>query len=1060
MYFYSAVFSISIILVMWILLIIHILGNLGSLLQGSLLYHPSSSCYHRPAFEAINLADADFAADPQTSTPRYSNVFSSVTESPSGLPTDDGNCYLSHSESIDRGNEIRVRNGTGMNVDWPQNLASAFHDHNKIEVNVSRQSNILPTQNANYSGEIHVLSNMDHTDFQWQQDAIHNRSDTLTTNKLNVSGVFSSLNEYLNAGKIEVKFSDVDIINNQTSWNQARHRVAETEENGNYAISRTDTLSVVGTKGNHEHSSSVLHPSADAETNMQVKTLCGQNVTSDFQENNHNQECGLTNDQWKSTIDVCKTIECSTQSSVADLIPVAYPRSIQEEANISRQFVVGGLASSDETPDLLDTAIDSNKCGSFSTSSFQDPSRAQFLSVVTSGSDLHNISKDEQSKLTLLPDVATSGRNILETSSIVVSASSDLVSSHGFRITGSGERSDFNNTSLDLVSHKIEANENLVTSPSLDSNENISSDEVLISDAFRSSVSSASNVGDSKDMNVGISQGLKNEDLVSTDSVTTQFKNASIPNLIESKSSLSSDILLCEGNSGVKGSEYRDDVPRKCIPVGFSAVETLSDAELHQYLQELEDNDESESDQNDRMESETKPGMGLSSECQDLSVPKSEIDNNEELLVKNYKAERKGDGNSNSLKSSTEIIRAKNETDVEGELSVKIYSISGSKMSDSSISDECSVPLQRVNSANCSLDEQSTDSAIETPSSLVNRHTASTIPIVPGFTSANEPRTVPIQSVISGTVKVDTAPEPVIATNVPPKEYHVLSDSNSQSVLNMPNSTAVTSTTSSVITSVVSIACQQITENSNQDGPGNDGHVTNGSELSGRVDDISEDIEIKLEIETPDLIATEIQSPNSQDYILDAERTENGLLPLNDSSSPQSNLSREQETDYDLAENGPCTPEIILAPNEMNSYEKTPNELVQVSKNGLPESSVVDSISEKRLSRMHSDKMDGSRVIAMGVSEIGCSEVQSCLVRMPRDGTTINVLGEEERPSRPKYLFLPSKITVENEQEDSENSEESPPVSGAVGKFDSESFVLYYIIQRKKFMFLVCYSNY
>jgi hypothetical protein len=895
---------------------------------------------------------------------------------------------------------------------------------------------------------------MDHTDSQWQQDAIHNRSDTLKANTLNVSGLFSSINEYLNAGKIEVKFDDVDIINNQTSWNQARHRVAETEENGNYAINHTDTLSVVGTKGNHEHSSSVLCPSADAETNMQVKTLGGHNVTSDFQEKNHNQEFRFTNDQWKSTIDVCKTIECCSQSSVADLIPVAYPRSLQEEANISRQFVVGSHASSDETPDLLDTAIDSNKCGSFSTSSFPDPSRAQFLSVVSGGSDLHNISKDEQSKLTLLPDVTTSGRNILETSSIAVSASSDLVSSHGFRITDIGEQSDFNNTSLDLVSHKIEANENLITSPSLDSNENISSDEVLICDTFRSSVSSASNVGDSKDINVGISQGLKNENLVSTDSVTTQLENASIPKLIESKSSLSSDILMYEGNSGIKGSEYRDDVPRKCIPVGFSVVETLSDAELHQYLQELEDNDESESDQNDRMESETKPGMGLSSECQDLSVPKSEIDNNEELLVKNFKAERKGDGNSNSMKSSTEIIREKNETYVEEDLSVTVYSTSGPKMTESSISDEYSVPLQHVNSASYSLDEQPVDSAIETSSSFVNRYTAKTMLTVPGFTSTNEPRTVPIQSAISGTVKVDTAPEPVTVTDVPPKESHVLSDSNSQSVLNMPNSAAVTSTTSSFITSVVSIVCQEITQNSNRDGPGNDGHVTNGSELSGRMDGINEDIEIKLEIETPDLIATEIQSPNRQEYILDEERTENGLLPLNDSSSPQNNLSREQETDYDLAENGPCTPEIILSSNEMNYYEKTPNELVQVSKNGLPESSVVDIMSEKGISHMHSDKMDGSRVIAMGVSEIGSSEVQSCLVRMPRDGTTINVLGEEERPSRPKYLFLPSKITVENEQEDSENSEESPPISGAVGKFDPESFVLYYIIQRKKFMFM------
>jgi hypothetical protein len=262
----------------------------------------------------------------------------------------------------------------------------------------------------------------------------------------------------------------------------------------------------------------------------------------------------------------------------------------------------------------------------------------------------------------------------------------------------------------------------------------------------------------------------------------------------------------------------------------------------------------------------------------------------------------------------------------------------------------------------------------------------------------------------------------------------------------MPNATTTTSTTSSVITSVVSIACQKITDSSKQDGPGNNGHLTDDSELSRRVDDVREDIENKLRIETPDLIATEIQSPNSQDYSLDGERIENGLLPLNDSTSTLSKLSTEQETNYDLAENGPYTPEIILSSDETSSFEKAPNELLQVSDNGMTESSIVDSISEKRISHIHSDKMDESRAIAVGVSEIGFSEVQSCLVRMPRDGTTVNVLGEEERPSRPKYLFLPSKITVENEQEDSENSEESPPISEAVGKFVSESFVLYCIM--------------
>jgi hypothetical protein len=997
-------------------------------------------------------------------------VFSSATNSSSGAPIDDGNCYLSHSENINKGNEVRVRNDTGMGVDWPQNLSSAFHNHNRIGVNVSEQSSILPTQNTNYSGEVHVHSNMDHTDFQWQQGAIHNRSDTLTTNKLNVSGVFSSLNEYLNAGNIEAKFGDVNIINNQTSWNPARHRPAETEENGNYAINRADTSSVVGPKGNYEHSSSVLYPSVDTDTNMQVKSLGGQNMTDDFQENNHNKEFRLTNDQWESSIDVCKKNENRTQSSVADLISVAYPRSMQEETNISGHFVVGDHASSDETLDLLDTTIDSNKCGGFSTGNFPDPqinnglhfsiinndtSSAQFLGALTSGSDLQNISKDEQSNLTLLPDVATSGRNVLKTSSIVVSASSDLVTSHSFRMTGSEEQSNFNNISPDLVSHKTEMNKNLVTSPLLDSNEIISSEEVLICDTCRpsASASSANNVEGSKDITVDVSKMHKNQDLVSTESVIGQFHDACVPNLIESKSSLSSNILSCEGNSGVKGSEDADDIPRNYIPVGFNAVETLSDAELHEYLQELED-DESDTGQNDMMESETKPGIGLSSECQDLSVSKCEIDSNKELLVKNYKVEsRKGDGNSKSLRSSTEIIGTKNGTDVRGDLPddfsegkpPKICPTASSKTLKCSISSENSVALQHVSSANYSLDEHSTDNTTETLSSVVDKHTANIVPTVPAFTSVNEPRTVPTQSLISSIVKNDTAPKPVSTTDIPPSKGPVVSDSNSQSVLTVSNATAVTSTASSVITSVVSIACQQIPESCNQDGSGN-GHLINGSELSRRVDDVRVDIENKVEIETPDLMATEIQSPNNQDYILDGERIENVLLPLNDSSSALSNLSTKQKTNYDLVENEPCTPEIMFSSNEASSFEKAPNELVQVSENGIPEPSTVDSISEKSISHKHSDKTDDSRAIAISVSEIGFSEVQSCLVRMPRDGTTINVLGEEERPSRPKYLFLPSKITVENEQEDSENSEESPSSSGAVGKFDSEAFVLYFVI--------------
>ncbi|XP_066996678.2 zinc finger FYVE domain-containing protein 16 [Anabrus simplex] len=43
--------------------------------------------------------------------------------------------------------------------------------------------------------------------------------------------------------------------------------------------------------------------------------------------------------------------------------------------------------------------------------------------------------------------------------------------------------------------------------------------------------------------------------------------------------------------------------------------------------------------------------------------------------------------------------------------------------------------------------------------------------------------------------------------------------------------------------------------------------------------------------------------------------------------------------------------------------------------------------------------------------------VGGCLVQVPRNGSRINVLGEEERPCRPKFLLLPSKIVVENQSE-------------------------------------------
>jgi hypothetical protein len=923
-----------------------------------------------------------------------------------------------------------VRNDTGTDTDWPQNFASVFHNHSRTEVNELEQRNNLPTQDTNYCDEIHVHRKMDHTDFHWQQVAIHNGSDTSTTNKLNVSGVFSSLNEYLNAGKTEAKFGDVNIISNQASWNVTRHCTPETEENGNYAVNHTDASAIVVTKGNYEHGSSVLYPLINTVTEMQVQVSGGQNMSDDFQENSQSDGLRLTSDQWESTVDICRKSESNTQSSFADLIPVTYSGSMQEEANISGLSVIGVHAPSDETPDLLDTAIISNKSDSFNNSKpldFQikdglhfsivnsDTSTSQFSSVVTSRSDLQNsFSKDKQSNLTLLPDVATPGRNALNTSSMVVDASSDFVTSHGSGVLSNVEQSDFNNTSLDLVNQKMEINENLVTSPSLDSSKINSTEESLICDTVKPSVSTANSVEGTENISVDMSQVRRSQDFAFTKSVTNQLHIASLPTSVELESSLYSNISFDEGNSEVKKSGNTGDISRNPVPVGFSAVEVMSDAELHQYLQELEDSDkESEIGQDDMMEYKMKTGISLSSECQDSSVSDSEIDSNKELPVRSYKAEgRKHDENFKSLSSSTEIIGIKTEADIRGDLSddfrggksSRICSDMNTELPEYSTSHESSVHCQYVSCVTYSPDNESKNCTTESLPSVVDKHTK----------NVEEP------------------------------------DSNPQALQTMPNTTPVTSKTFSIITNVVSIDCQKITQSSDQDGPENDKYLTNCSESSKRVEDVIEDIEInKLESEAPNLIATEMKSPDCLERVLDSEKIEHGMLervldsekiehgmlPLkNESSSSLNNSSSDQETNFDSAENCLNTPEIILPSNETKSFEKTPNELVQVIENEMPHPSIVDNIPKKDNSDKKSD--------VMSVSEVGFSEVQSCLVRMPRDGTTINVLGEEERPSRPKYLFLPSKITVENEQEDSENSEESPPITGAVGKLDLESPLL------------------
>jgi len=609
------------------------------------------------------------------------------------------------------------------------------------------------------------------------------------------------------------------------------------------------------------------------------------------------------------------------------------------------------------------------------------------------------------------------------------------------------EQSNFN-TALDLVSHQMEKNE-IITSPLLDSNEIISAEESLVCDAYKSPISSPNNVEDTEDASVDMSQVHRKWDFAFKN-VTSQLHNASFPTTVESKSSMCNNILSYEGNSEVKESGEASDIPRNHVPVGFNAVEVLSDAELHQYLQELEDNDkEFETGQEDVMGGKTKNGISLSSECQESSFSNSEVDSNkEELVAKSYKAEGiKHDGNFESLRSSTEMIGIENETDVTGNLADN-FSEEKSPKSGSSVntemlkcpaSSENTVPLQQVSSVSYSLDNNSTNSTAKALTCVVDNHTENKggIPTVPGFTSVSKPITVS-HSVISNAVKIEIVTEPIAAANIPLSKEFVVSDSDPPAAPPVPNSTAVASKTSSVITNLVSIDCQQITESSDKDGRGNDGYLINGSELHKTVEDITDNTEVnKSETETPDSIANETKPSESQESVFDSEKMDRGMLPQNCESS---SILNNQVTNFDSAEDGLSTPEIILSSNKTSSFGKDPNELVQVLGSDMPQPSIVDSIPEKDISHKHSDnESDNSRAVVMDVSEVGFSEVQSCLVRMPRDGTTINVLGEEERPSRPKYLFLPSKITVENEQEDSENSDESPPVSGAVGKLNLKS---------------------
>ncbi|XP_069694547.1 zinc finger FYVE domain-containing protein 16 isoform X2 [Periplaneta americana] len=669
---------------------------------GTLLHQPASSCYHRPSFEPINLADADFAADPQMTVPQYNNGFTPATNS-------------TPEPSTDESNDMRLRSDS----EWSQLSSCTFHTHSTIEKR---------TQNAHFS-----------TDFVWQPDATHDRSET---SKLNVSGVFSSLNEYLNAGNIEAKLGDVNVINNQTSWT-AIHRLGESEGNGNFASSRNDT------KENTDSSSALYHPvSSSTEVEKENKGS----------KENDTNELGLTSDKWGNTIDICKISTNNTQSSFADLIPVAYSRSLQEEADISGQSV-SEHTSSDETPDLLDTTINSGKLGSLNLNHTNSQIKAMSVNdespttQFSSSSDLDGLTSADQSSMTSLPDVAT------------CSAPSDV----GVTDSESG---------LDLVSHRLDAE---------------------------------------------------------------------------------------ESNSDAVG-------------IGFNAADTLSDAELHKYLQELEESDQEHRDDDGR--------------------------------------ESSGDGDL-LCASKKEETTARNDN-------------------------LCEVGLQEKS-------------------------------------EISRPVAVPL-----------SAPKPADSVTVSTNKSKPLS----------------------VITSVVSIDCQQITE-------AGDHACQDGEKKSVDEVELSQRNEEQSEIESTDLITGEVNSPDDTKIVPDSEK-EDGIPCLkNNSSFTLNNLPLNEGTNCVVGGNDLGTTETISSLDDSSSLTKVSQEFLTDFVNGIPDNCTL-------VKENLNEQSKNSRPIDMDVSE-----VQNCLVRVPRDGSTINVLGEEERPSRPKYLFLPSKITVENEQ-DSENSEESPPISGAV----------------------------
>ncbi|KAJ9579081.1 hypothetical protein L9F63_024812 [Diploptera punctata] len=346
---------------------------------GDNVLHQSTPTYRRPAFEPINLADADFAADLQISAPCYNSTLSSAAKSFPGAPRSEANIYMSHSENINRNNENRLNNDASIDchnsqLEWHSNVTSNLCSHGRLDV----------------------------TAVEPNSGGMHDRLES-TTNKINVSGVFSSLNEYINAGNIETKLGDAN----------PSCRTVELEEDAN-----SSKRYVGSTIMNNQ--SSLLCPKTISEQNVEIEKL-GKNISIDNLWENNN-EVRLTDNKWADTIDVCKVSENSSKNSFADLISSTYSKSLQENVRDIAS------ASSEETPDLLDRTVISNKSNNFvALKNVGEGDSIESENIYSSDVKNEDFTSESSSQpnLSLLPDVASSGRSAFN-----ANMRSDLIASH------------------------------------------------------------------------------------------------------------------------------------------------------------------------------------------------------------------------------------------------------------------------------------------------------------------------------------------------------------------------------------------------------------------------------------------------------------------------------------------------------------------------------------------------------------------------------------------------------------------------------------------------------